>query len=184
MRRLKRVATGALSAFLLAALPAGLATTAAAKPVFNEKVGESFTEQLDCGNGLVLEVTTTGQSRVLINGRGPDGTLFFAENESRTVVMTNPATGKTYTIDSRFRDQDNSVVDNLDGTFTVVLQLNGRIQHRGPDGRHLFTAAGQLVFEVVFADDGTELSRELVKSVGTPAGADDPDCADLHGLLT
>jgi hypothetical protein len=174
---------------MAAAVLLGSSLPVLAKPAEHFFDEGSFSLDIDCGDGLVLELDGTFQEHVLIIDRGKDRVPHFQANVSRTLIFTNPANGKTFTESQRFVDKDQSVTDNGDGTFNVVILLAGRILFHGPDGKLLFVDAGQQVLETVWADDGdfpsdgTFLGGELVKAVGRADTADRDFCEDMHELL-
>jgi hypothetical protein len=128
-------------------------TTATAKPLFNDFDEGSWIEVFDC-DGLELVSEGTFREHFLAVGRGRHGLPHFQANVRFTNVITNPATGKTFTIDGSFLDKDHTVTENEDGTYTVIISFHGRERFLGPDGKLLFLNAGQLTLETLWAGDG------------------------------
>jgi hypothetical protein len=164
--------------------------TAQAKPLVNFTDTGTFAGEVDCGDDFVLQTQGTFREHVLINARGKSRLPHFQVNVSFTTVITNPDTGKTFTIIGSFLDQDQSVIDNGDGTFTVIIKFVGSRRNLGPDGKLLFIDAGQELLETQWAgdgefpSDGTRLSEELLKLVGRHDTADRNFCADMREFLT
>ncbi len=174
---------------LVGALMVGSIESAIARPLVNFVDEGTFSYQIgDCEN-LVLDVEGAFWEHILISARGRDGLPHFQANVSVTEVITNPDTGKTFTIASRFVDKDQTVTENEDGTFTAIITFAGRIQYRGPDGKPLFVEAGQIVSETVWDDDGdfptggTRLELEELKVVGVSQVAGRDFCDDMHEFL-
>jgi len=86
------------------------------------------------------------------------------------VVFTDRATGQTATdIQPNTVGKDQSIVDNGDGTVTVIQLLTGGERTYGDAGNLIAKNSGQVRFEIVFdAETGEELSFELIfGSTGT-----------------
>lgn len=190
-----------LLAALAIALVSLLAVPAAdAKLVFKEHFAftDSHIEQEEHGDEFcpnvefltLFEIEARGQDVVKLKGQSPFP--YFASTFKFREVYTNLENGKTFTLLTVGRDADQRIVDNGDGTITLIFQGVGRTHVIGPDGDRLFTDAGQFRFVAVVDYNGTpgdpeddiELSFEVVKEVGH-AGTEGRDfCEDLVIFLS
>lgn len=152
MRRPGRVAAvlAATAAMLAAAGPA------AARPLvidhFSEHIEEEsqgFCDVLDVRSAFDLHGT------LVVNEHG-DGEPHFLENVRWKSVITNLDNGKTMTRYASFHNKDLRIVDNGDGTLTIVAQGTGARRVFGPDGRLWILDAAALTFELVVDTNGTQ----------------------------
>lgn len=179
MKRGRTLAAGALTAMLLVAT----AGAAAAEPVEHEMFEESFSEQVDCGDGLILQMEGQEAVHFLLVARGPDGLLYGQVIVNGTTVFTNPANGKTFTSSYQILIKDLKVTDNGDGTYDLVVMQSGQGVYYGPDGSRLLLDAGTFVVSGVLdvAND------EFVGEISRQAGRWDTDgrdfCSDMHEFL-
>ena len=184
----RRFAVAGVTTLLLSLVTIG---AAAAKPVdqgryhfVNSEVIEDF-----CGDMLVREDVDI-MGHFVVNGHGPDGILFFHENQHGFISWTNLATGKSLTSVFSTVSKDLSITSNGDGTFTIVSMGTGGGKILGPDGKLLFSDAGQVRFEAVVdfmgtlddpSDDVLVEDHGLIKGSTGTNDLDGRDfCEDMH----
>jgi len=130
----------------------------------------SFTDDDFCGAGITVDGEGTADGRFRVTTRSPGGFDYYIENVTVEVVFTDRATGQTATdIQPNTVGKDQSIVDNGDGTVTVIQLLTGGERTYGDAGNLIAKNSGQVRFEIVFdAETGEELSFELIfGSTGT-----------------
>ena len=156
VRRLVAVALiSALSVLgvIASAAPAG------ARVISNEPFHESDSEVVeDCG--LTLRIDTDIEGRFVINTHGREGFVYAVRTQHGTISYTNLANNETVTetVANSFRIL--KVIDNGDGTLTVVQAFSGIFKVNESNGKLLQT--------------GTERIELLVDAAGTPTDpADD-----------
>jgi hypothetical protein len=164
---------------------AALATTlvpAAAAPVERGEFHDVFTGVIDdfcdvLGLTVTFEAVVDGTFSVM--SHGPDGLLFYAEHGSFSLTTRNPANGLGVLEETHFVEKDLHVIDNGDGTLTILFLVTGDSTLYGPDGKAIARNPGQVRFEVVVDHGGTptdpsddvELSFNQVK--GSTGRTDD-----------
>ena len=180
MKRSRMLATGTLTAMMLAAG----AGAAAAEPIEHDTFEESFTDTIDCGDGLILELEGLETVHFLLLARGPDRLLYGQANIDGTTSITNPANGKSFTNTYNIVEKDLTVTDNGDGTYTIVVLRAGPTTNYGPDGQRLFLDTGQIVFEGVYDVANDEfIFGEILRQVGRWDTDGRDFCADMHEFL-
>ncbi len=166
----------------------GAAVAQAAKPV------EAFRwhDEADfvttrCGVAIRLEVSEGGN--VIGRMPGNDGFPHYTATWRGEATWTNLATGRAYTFKWSVVDHDGSVVDNGDGTLTVLTQNAGTESVYGPDGQRLHHVAG-LQRAVLLIDHGgtptdpsddSVISFDILSSHGRPV-PDNDFCAEFRTL--
>ncbi len=80
---------------------------------------------------------------------------YFGVNVHGTATFTNLDTGKTITNVYNFRDRDQLVTDNGDGTLTITASNSGVDKWYGADGTLLFVIAGNFTFQFMVDHGGT-----------------------------
>ena len=173
---------------LVGGLLGGAAIAEAARPV------EAFRwhDEADfittrCGVDIRLEFSEGGN----VVGRmpGKDGLPRYTATWRGESTWTNLATGRAYTFKWSVVDHDASVVDNGDGTLTVLTQNAGTESIYGPDGQRLHDLAG-LQRAVLSIDNGgtpadpsddTLINADVVSSSGRPVPTND-FCAEFRAL--
>jgi hypothetical protein len=189
MSRFRFVVTAAalgIAAPLLTMSPA-----AASPPPTFQDVSETFTDQFTdfCDTpGLTVDHIVTVNSRLKIQTR-QNGLAYFQEHLDVHEVLTGVASGRSVTIHTQFISKDLKVVDNHDGTLTIISLLTGPSTLYGPDGKPLARDPGQVRFEILIDTNGTpgdpsddiELSSELVKG---STGRSDDYCAAMVPVLS
>jgi hypothetical protein len=170
-----------------------MAGVATAKPIEHEHFEDVSSTVLEgfCGDLTVREdVNVTGMFQV--NTRGPDGLPFFKEVSRGTVSWTNLANNKTFTSVFSVNDKDLKVIDNGDGTLTLLVLETGGAKIYGPEGK-LFSNTGQVRYELLIDHGGTPTDPsddEILEFLGTvkeSTGTNDTEgrdfCADIHEFI-
>lgn len=93
-----------------------------------------------------------GRFRLVLHG---DGLPYFVGHLRRTDTYTNTVNGKTITITTVTTEKDQRVIDNGDGTFTILFDATGIQKSYGPDGTRLFMDTGLFRAEVLVDHGGT-----------------------------
>lgn len=160
MKHKPAVAIGALLSAI--GLVAASAVPALAQPIVHEHFANSgsvieqevFPEF--CGGTVDFPVLhtweETGRFHLVLHG---DGLPYFVGHLNRTDTYTNTENGKTLTVTTVTTEKDKRVIDNGDGTFTVVFNAAGNMKSYGPDGTRLFMDTGIFTAEVLFDNGGT-----------------------------
>ena len=153
-RLVKMVAAGTIATGTISAVVGFGASPLAAAPIEHVRDSGVFTEVVEdfCGD-LDVRITDEFSEHVLIMSR--NGVPYFQNNVRSVTTFTNLANNKTFTIESRFLDKDNDIVDNGDGTFTITIRVSGQTKVYGPDGEHLFLDAGMTLFQILVDNNGT-----------------------------
>jgi hypothetical protein len=165
--------------------------TAAAKPVDRGSYHNVSSEVIEdfCGDLTVREDVDI-RGTFLVNPRGRDGILYFHENQHGFVSWTNLATGKSLTSVFNTVTKDHKITSNGDGTYTILVLATGGGKINGPDGKLLFSDAGQVRFAFVvdFAGTPTDPSDDVfVEDLGLVKGSTGTNdtqgrdfCEDMH----
>lgn len=162
--------TLALTCVAAVAAPVVAAAPAQARPLERERVHYSFTFDDACGD-VAMEVTISGSQNVLFVERGPSGLPHFNGTFQETGVYTNLETGLTYTVVTHAADRDFRVLDNGDGTLTIVVHSAGVDKWYDADGK------------LLYIDSGTGQYELLVDNAGTPDYPFDDGEAEFVGVL-
>lgn len=173
--RMLRTLLGTLTA---AALVTSVAAPAQARIVEKEKFHDdfAFTDVDFCGEGLAVDIVGTVDGRFQFNTRGPGSPGYGLEKTTVFQTLTDQATGLSVTdIQPNTINKDLSVVDNGDGTLTIVALLTGGERTYGHEGKLIASNSGQVRFQIVYdVVHDVELSRELVFG---STGTNDDFCA-------
>ena len=118
----------------------------------------------------------------MIRATGLEGLIYFAEHVIVETSFTNPDTGATMTTVERSVSKDLHVIDNGDGTLTVVVLATGNYTMYGADGKAIGRNPGQFRFELLVdhggtptdPDDDVELDFQVLKD---STGRSDDFCA-------
>ena len=161
-----------LGMLLAGTLLAVAGVPASAKVVERESFQDefSFVDDDFCGAGIAVRVEGVAEVRYQVNTRGRNGEGYYLEHVRLRTVLTDLATGQTATdIQPNVLTKDLSVIDNSDGTLTIVFLGTGGARVYGDDGRLIAKNSGQVRFEIVVdAETYEEISRELIfGSTGT-----------------
>lgn len=134
---------------------------------------DHFHDQFDfvlndfCGD---LDIRIVGDFSGIITTReiGRDGLSHYTASSHGTETTTNLVTGLSVTLIENGTTKDIRVVDNGDGTLTVLAAFNGRDVLMGPHGERLGHATGSTRTEILL-DHG-----------GTPTDPSDDEVIDEH----
>ena len=173
------------TAFALALLGA-TAAPASAAVVEHRHFVDSGTDRFDC-DGIDTAVSWRNRIHELIRTRGPDGLVYFSAGVHGRSVFTNLDTGGTYTGVYNYTDRDLKIVDNGDGTLTIIAQSAGSTRWYDSDGTVVLKDTGLFRFVITIDHGGTptdpsddqEISFEIVKHAGLNDTADRDFCEDL-----
>ena len=144
-----------------------------------------------CGaEGLTVQSDFVVDGRFLVNARGRDGLPYYMENVQFTRVDTNLANGKFVTSRSTVTEKDLKVIDNGDGTLTILVLATGNAVLYGMDGKALARNPGQVRYELLVDHNGTPTDPaddELLEFLGfvkESTGRSDDFCAAAVAALT
>lgn len=140
--------------------------------------------------GLTLRRDHDFSGSFLIVRRGKEGLQYFSNAFNGSVVWTNLATGKSFELRRAGVEKDATVVDNGDGTLSIVVLATGTSRFYDANGRMVFSDNGRLRFELRidhngtpddYTDDGeAEFVGIVTESNGTNGTAGRDFCEDLH----
>ena len=183
---------GRVAAVLTAvAVAFALAAPVTAKPLEHGTFHDEFTfiDPDFCGAGLEVGFDGVAEGRFLVTRRGRDGLVYFMEHVHITETLTNLANGKSVSDQSRTVQKDLHVIDNGDGTLTILVLATGNFVLYGANGKAIAHNSGQVRFELLIDHGGTpgdpsddvELEFTLVKE---STGTNDDFCAAALAALT
>jgi hypothetical protein len=154
-----RIKTIAGAAAVLALMP-----MAGASAVAPERFGidESFEMNLNC-DGVPAHVQGTNVGEGMIRYRGPDAMAYFTVRYEGNVDWTNLETGKTVHLRANFKDQDQRIEYNDDGTITIRYRGHYNEVDTMPDGT------------VAFRSQGVDTLLIVIDINGTPSNPDDDE---------
>lgn len=179
----------ALAAFGIAAVvafPVGAAT--AAPPEIDHWEAVDSEPFLGCpGLNIQHSFDYEGSTRIVRHGKA--GLQYFTTTFRGSNLFTNLETGRSLRLDRAGVDKDAKIVDNGDGTLTIIVLATGS-EKLYANGRLLFSNNGQIRFEVLvdhngtptdYTDDADGVFIRIVKpSTGTNGGDGRNFCADLQ----
>jgi hypothetical protein len=179
-RRIGRVAAVVAAAVVAVALAAPVAAAPLERGTFHDEF--SFVDSDFCGAGLEVRFDGVAEGRFLVNRHGRDGLVYFMEGVHITETVTNLANGRSVSDESRTVQKDLHVVDNGDGTLSILVLATGNFVLFGADGKAIAHNSGQIRFELLIDHGGTpgdpsddvELEFNLVKE---STGTNDDVCA-------
>ena len=176
----------AIGVATLFSLPAALAS--AAPPVI-EHWHDAGTRPFTFCAGLDIQETFDYSGSLRIVPRGKSGIPYFTETYRGSTVWTNLATGRSLRVEQAGVDKDAKIVDNGNGTLSIIVMGTGTVRYYDTSGRLLFSNNGQLRYEILvdnngtptdYTDDGEGVFVGIVKpSTGTNGTQDRNFCADL-----
>jgi hypothetical protein len=177
-------AAGALALFSVTASPASAAV------VEHRHFVDSGTEPFTDCPGINAEVSWNDRVHEVLRTRPHSGDLvYFSVNVRGTSVYTNLDTGGTFTNVYRINDKDVSVVDNGDGTLTIIVASRGSFRWFDTDGNRVLRGAGLFRFQFMVEHSGTpnnpdddvfiEGSFVELKNAGLDQTVGRDFCADL-----
>jgi hypothetical protein len=155
---------------LTAGLVLGVAPSASARIVERGQIDDAFSETIDdfCDvEGLSVDLEGTVTGRYHFNDRGNG---YYLENLQVIREFTDADTGFTaLDIQPNTLSKDLSVVDNGDGTLTIITLATGGGRLYGHEGKLIAKGSGQVRFEIVYDYvNDVEVSNELIfGSTGT-----------------
>lgn len=170
----------------------GSTLPATAAPLERENFVEQFEGEFDdCG--FLVHFEHEARVNLLANPRGRDGLVHFAARVHGTTSWTNAEVEDSPVFSSEFSitERDARVIDNGDGTLTILAAVSGRSTYY-LDGERLFQDSGLLRFEVLIDHGGTptdpsddEFIAELglVKQAGRFQTDGRDFCEDLNEFL-
>ncbi|NNF54235.1 MAG: hypothetical protein HKN03_07315 [Acidimicrobiales bacterium] len=178
------IAAAALTLALLA--PAG--TAAAAPPEIHHWTDSDTQPFTFCSDLDIMETYNfSGSTRIVKHGK--NGLQYFTETFRGSIVWTNQDTGRSFRMEQAGVDKDAKVVDNGDGTLTIIVLATGTTRFYDNSGRMVFSENGQIRFEVLvdhngtpddYTDDGDGVFQGIVKPSTGTNGTDGRDfCDDL-----
>lgn len=178
-----------LAAVGVATLIALPATLVSAAPPEIEHWHDAGTQPFTFCAGLDIEATHDFSGSLRIVRKGKSGLPYFTETVRGSIVWTNLATGRSFRLERAGVDKDAKIVDNGDGTLSIIVLATGTERYYDTNGRLLFTNNGQTRFEVLvdhngtpddYTDDGDGVFVGVIKpSTGTNGTADRDFCEDL-----
>ena len=179
-RSLRRVAAVLMSAAVAVALAAPVAAAPLDRGTFHDEFSDIDPDF--CGAGLEVRFAGVAEGRFLANRRGRDGLVYFMDHVHITETLTNLANGKSVSDESRTVQKDLHVIDNGDGTLTILVLATGNFVLYGANGKAIAHNSGQIRFELLIDHGGTpgdpsddvELEFTLVKE---STGTNDDFCA-------
>jgi hypothetical protein len=186
-RRIGRVAAVLTAAVVAVAVAAPVTAAPLEQGTFHDEF--SFIDPDFCGAGLTVHFAGVVDGRFLVTRRGQDGLVYFMENIHITETVTNLANGKSVSDESRTVQKDLHVIDNGDGTLTILVLATGNFVLYGANGKAIAHNSGQIRFELLIDHGGTpgdpsddvELEFTLVKE---STGTNDDFCQAAVAALT
>jgi hypothetical protein len=171
---------------------------AVAKPIIKEHFTDNFTSKpYDCvtADGTVVHAQDAGSVQVILmanlRGTGRQHPFpYFRESDHGTVVTTNLDTGGTLTQVFTGNFTDHKIIDNGDGTITIVSQGAGSARYYDQFGNFVLKDPGMVRFSIDVDYNGTPAdpdddvsvpgSFQIVKpSTGHSDFSDRDFCQDL-----
>ena len=137
------------------ALVGGIVATApaAAQPLEQEHFHDVFTDFFDCdGTPARTDGDVSGNFLAVQHG---SELVFFRESIHGTLVHTNLDTGGTFTEIFTLNRRDAQVIDNGDGTLTIVVYATGSVRLYDTDGNFVLADPGQVRFQFMVDHGGT-----------------------------
>ena len=129
--------------------------------------------------------------RFLVNARGRDDLVYFQEHLRISVMYTNVSNGKFVTSNERSVNKDLKVIDNGDGTLTIIAARDtGAAAVFGADGKAIGRNPGQVRFEFLVDHAGTPSDPRddvLIEDLGIikgSTGRSDDFCSAVVPALT
>ncbi len=170
----------------LVSLPAALVS--AAPPVI-EHWHDAGTQPFTFCAGLNMQAAHDFSGSLRIVKEGKSGVPYFTETFRGSIVWTNLDTGRTFRSERAGADKDAKIVDNGDGTLSIIVMATGTDRYYDTNGRLLFSNNGQIRYEVLvdhngtpndYTDDEEGVFVGIVKpSTGTNGTDGREFCADL-----
>jgi len=162
---------------LLAATAAVFATAASAGQALHDAIHEegTFVETNFCDvPGLTVRTSFVLDIRVQAVPKGRDGLLYFLQHGTETDVLTNVANGKSVTSVANVIEKDKRIIDNGDGTLTILIMATGNATLYGANGKAIARNPGQLRFGLLIDHGGTPndpSDDEVIEDLGVTKGS-------------
>lgn len=171
---MSRLTSHAFAVLALAALTFPFcAGTAMAKPLdsgtFHDEFTETFTDFCEV-SGLTVELFETVDGTFRIGSKGKAGIPFYTEHTDFRQVFTNVESGKSASTWESTIIKDLEVVDNGDGTSTVLVLATGNYTIYGSNGKAIARNPGQVRYRI------------LIDNAGTPADPSDDEFLEFLGF--
>lgn len=151
-----------------------MAVAAQARPLERARFVDSGSEVIDdfCEiEGLSVLEQFEDSVNITFVPHGEDQLAYFTATVHGWTSWTNVDNGKTLKSVYNFVDRDQRVIDNGDGTLTIIVLNAGGGKIYGPDGKLLFKDPGQTRFEV------------LIDHSGTPSDPSDDEFIEFVGVV-
>jgi hypothetical protein len=149
--QLLRAAAAACGLALVGGMVA--AAPAAAQPLEQGRFHDVFTDFFDCdGTPARTDGDVSGNFNAVRHG---SGLVYFRDSVRGTLVHTNLNTGGTFTEIFTVNSRDAQVIDNGDGTLTIVVHATGSVRFYDTDGNFVLADPGQVRFQFMVDDGGT-----------------------------
>jgi hypothetical protein len=132
----------------------GASLPALAQPPVREVI--QFSDQAefeDCGVSIAWQIE--GEEVITMFTRGVDELAYFQFHVEGSQSFTNLATDKKMTIDFSFREKDQKVVDNGDGTLTISVLGTANTTLNDNDGKVVRRVAGSAQWQILIDHNGT-----------------------------
>jgi hypothetical protein len=134
--------------------------------------------------GLGVRETLDAWVNVTVVAQGPDDLAYFKSTANGSLTWTNVDTGDTLRSVFNIVDKDHKVIDNGDGTITVIVLATGGERWYGPDGKLLFMNPGQIRFELLIDETGEAEFVGVVKGSTGRNDLEDRDfCEDIETFI-
>lgn len=125
-----------------------------AKPLDKGHFEDSFSFEYDC-DGTPARDEGEVKGSYLVNKRGKSPFPFYRESVRGTIVTTNLTTERTLTQVFTASSRDAKIIDNGDGTITIVIYGSGGSRYYDSDGTFVLKDPGQLRYSIDIDYGGT-----------------------------
>ena len=182
-----------VAAVLTTAAMSGIGGAASAKPLDHGDFHDEFSELVPnfCESaGLTVQIDGVIDGKFLVNARGRDDLVYFKEHLRISVTYTNVSNDTFVTSRERSVNKDLKVIDNGDGTLTIVVLATGNAAVFGADGKAIGRNPGQVRFELLVDHAGTPSDPSddvVIQDLGIikgSTGRSDDFCAAVVPALT
>jgi len=147
-----------LAVALVGVTSIALAGPAGAQPLERGTFHDEFTDVVEdfCDvSGLTVQLDSVVDGRFLLNRHGPDGLVYGMESIRLADTWTNVNNGNTISVRERTLFKDLRVIDNADGTLTILVLGTGNFTVYDQDGNAIARNPGQVRFEILIDHSGT-----------------------------
>lgn len=169
---MQHITKALLACALAGVLGLGLAAPGVAAPLEQGTGRDAGSEDIEdfCGSSGTVTRTFEVHFSFLVNPRGKDGIPYFLENLQGTETFARPSTGGGLRHEFRVTNKDQKIIDNGDGTLTILVQSTGSDKFYWLHGPR-FISAGLVSFEI------------LIDHGGTPTDPSDDEFLDFLGYV-